>query len=442
MSQQATKGQESTPVIGLAGKRKWGYSVEQVDEFLARAHDQYEQDDPSLTQAAIQIQSFDLERNGYIIGQVDAALVRLEKAVVDKQTLWDITHNGQQAWNDETTRLAATLRECAEREPKVRFADAERGEIGYNKKQVDKLVDQAWDLIARTLSLPLSSTEKIDSTVDLSAAAISNVIFTQHKGKKGYAESSVDAYLNRVIQVLTRFESVDRIQGGVDTPAHAAIEETPVSAPADDAETAMPVSFPPAFAEQTADSNTEQTESAAESTQQFSPFDFSEQAEETTDAPSQQSDSDGRTEEAPASSSLAHLVKSGDEQTETDEESAQTDPEPGMSNVAPTNEPESEPQAQPMPAPAPAPAHNEQVTPDDDSSNDSEAEPTPEEKPSASAEDYITSVLSGSSVQTSSFEIPNLTFGEATRDENAKSDAAETDDSDTRDDLPSTGRSE
>lgn len=433
MSQQAEQGQESTPVIGLAGKRKWGYSVEQVDEYLAHAHEQYEHDDSSLTQASIQTQSFDLERNGYIIGQVDAALVRLEKAVVDKQTLWDITHNGQQQWSDETARLAATLRERAEREPLARFTAAERGEIGYNKKQVDKLVDQAWDLIARTLSLPLSSTEQINSTTDLSAAAVSNVIFTQRKGKKGYEESSVDAYLNRVVQVLTRFESIDRVQGADVTPEHAQehSEDIPaaasvLSAPVEDTENTMPVSFPPASVDQVDDVEEEPTESSAESTQQFSPFDFSQQADQEVPSP------ETSTEEAQASSSLAHLVASHDDQaepqTDTHEEPVQVEPEESQSASA-ASEPEET-------------THIVSEEPEDSSESEPEAaSPTPEEKPSASAEDYISSVLSGINVQTSNFEIPNLTFGEATKDENEKRETAGPD-SDTHDDLPSAHHSE
>ncbi|MBQ1273386.1 MAG: hypothetical protein IIY10_01315, partial [Aeriscardovia sp.] len=36
-------------------------------------------------------------------------------------------------------------------------------------------------------------------------------VFTQRKGKKGYGEPSVDAYLNRVVQVLNRIESFKRL---------------------------------------------------------------------------------------------------------------------------------------------------------------------------------------------------------------------------------------
>ena len=67
--------------IERVGKRKKGYSVEQVNDFLERAHSLYESSDISLTQKDIQDVSFDLEDEGYAIPQVDAALSRLERAV-------------------------------------------------------------------------------------------------------------------------------------------------------------------------------------------------------------------------------------------------------------------------------------------------------------------------------------------------------------------------
>lgn len=72
--------------IARVGKRKWGYDPDQVDAFLDRAHALYESEDAHLTQQDIQNVSFDLSKGGYDITQVDAALSRLEQAVVDKQT--------------------------------------------------------------------------------------------------------------------------------------------------------------------------------------------------------------------------------------------------------------------------------------------------------------------------------------------------------------------
>ena len=85
MAQELREG-DGKSGIARAGKRKWGYDPAQVDAFLERAHALYDSEGMNLTQHDIQNVSFDLRKNGYVIAQVDAALGRLERAVVDKQT--------------------------------------------------------------------------------------------------------------------------------------------------------------------------------------------------------------------------------------------------------------------------------------------------------------------------------------------------------------------
>ena len=41
-----------------------------------------------------------------MIAQVDAALARLERAVVDKQTTWEISQHGRVAWKAQTRDFA------------------------------------------------------------------------------------------------------------------------------------------------------------------------------------------------------------------------------------------------------------------------------------------------------------------------------------------------
>lgn len=219
---QARDTEEQAPVIGLAGKRKWGYKVSQVDDFLASAHDLYEREEPALTQEEIQQQSFDLEKNGYIIGRVDATLIRLERAVTDKQTQWDITHAGRAAWQNTTNDLALTLRPRYELTDGERFSAGEKKTPSYDKTQVDEIVDQAWARISAALGLATPA-EEVKGSEEVDTARVANIIFTQRKGKRGYDEPSVDAYLNRVIQVLTRLESIDRVMGGEDEPIPARV---------------------------------------------------------------------------------------------------------------------------------------------------------------------------------------------------------------------------
>ena len=224
MSQQP-EGSGRGPVIARAGKRKWGYDVGQVDEFLAHAHELYDSEEPRLTQHDIQNASFDLVKNGYVLAQVDAALARLERAVVDQHTSWELAHGGRVPFKARSEALLAELRPHYERERGRRFREGTGKQPSYDRKQVDRLVDQ---VIAKA-SAALGAADDADdrATSELTAARVSNAVFTQRKGRRGYDERCVDYYLDAAVQLLSRIESYARVsefehaQGAVDEEAAA-----------------------------------------------------------------------------------------------------------------------------------------------------------------------------------------------------------------------------
>ncbi|WP_422112952.1 DivIVA domain-containing protein [Gardnerella sp. DNF00257] len=197
--------------IERVGKRKKGYSVEQVNDFLERAHSLYESSDISLTQKDIQDVSFDLEDEGYAIPQVDAALSRLERAVVDKTTQYEISNLGKIVWKAQADEEYRVLLSHSQRDYKMRFDSAQSRKPSYDKKQVDNVVNKSLDKIAVLLGYnpvwgsSLSDLDKID------AMFVSNVLFTQRSGKRGYDERQVDYYLNACVRLLSRLESYDRV---------------------------------------------------------------------------------------------------------------------------------------------------------------------------------------------------------------------------------------
>ncbi|MFU0539151.1 DivIVA domain-containing protein [Gardnerella vaginalis] len=197
--------------IERVGKRKKGYSVEQVNDFLERAHSLYESSDISLTQKDIQDVSFDLEDEGYAIPQVDAALSRLERAVVDKTTQYEISNRGKVVWKAQADEEYRVLLSHSQRDYKMRFDSAQSRKPSYDKKQVDNVVNKSLDKIAILLGYnPVwgSSLSDLD-TID--AMFVSNVLFTQRSGKHGYDERQVDYYLNACVRLLSRLESYDRV---------------------------------------------------------------------------------------------------------------------------------------------------------------------------------------------------------------------------------------
>ena len=200
-----------------------GYDSEQVDAFLERAHMLYEGEGAQLTQHDIQNVSFDLVKGGYVIAQVDAALARLERAVVDKQTTWEISQHGRVAWKAQTESLFRQLDAHSKREHGERFKPGEGKEPSYDRKQVDRIVDQCLTKAAGELGVEEVSEDDAKKLVDLNSQTVANVIFTQRKGKRGYDERQVDYYLNECVQLLTRLESYARVADFVGEPSESAM---------------------------------------------------------------------------------------------------------------------------------------------------------------------------------------------------------------------------
>ncbi|OZG66388.1 hypothetical protein BHAP_0250 [Bifidobacterium hapali] len=210
MAQEA-EAERGGSSIARAGKRKLGYDTGQVDAFLNRAHALYDGDAASLTQQDIQNVSFDLAKDGYDIAQVDAALSRLERAVVDRQTSAQISDQGRVAWRAQTEELYRQIAHHAERAERERFADGRKGQPSYDRKQVDRLIDDVVDKATADLDLSGASHNNTDSLANITSVTVSNAVFTQRKGARGYDERQVDYFLNACVQLLSRLESFARV---------------------------------------------------------------------------------------------------------------------------------------------------------------------------------------------------------------------------------------
>lgn len=92
---------------------KNGYDPKQVDSFFKRARESFERPTPQpgdLDSRAVRTVGFDLVRKGYHVAVVDAALDRLEDAFAKQARDRLIAQSGQDAWVQELTRVAASLR--------------------------------------------------------------------------------------------------------------------------------------------------------------------------------------------------------------------------------------------------------------------------------------------------------------------------------------------
>lgn len=433
------------PVIALAGKRKWGYDVEQVDQFLARAHELYDSVEPKLTQRDIQRASFDLVKNGYVIAQVDAALSRLERAVVDKHTTWELEHSGRIPFKARSEAMLAALEAHYRRDPKNRFKAGLGKQPSYDRKQVDRLVDQVIAKVSSILGVEGAQPTDSKKLIDITAARVSNVIFTQRKGKRGYDERSVDYYLDAAVQLLSRLESYARVGDYASEPSEVASASAPAMpapvAPAP-APSAEPVAqsaprteviaplFPGNGAE--ADAPAAPTPVAPVSSA-ANDHDFSEltAAERSIFKPAPAAPDTVAAPAAPAvaapvaSGSLAALAKSVDQQSrEPAVESAPTEAVPPVA-VSEAPVPVASPapavvpapvQAPPTPVEAPAAAAPATVdapaaAPAPNISFSVDAEPqAAAAKDDSDADQYLANLLSNTSFPKVDLDIPDLTF--------------------------------
>lgn len=222
---------DGTTTIARVGKRKKGYDVHQVDAFLEQAHALYEADGIQLHRSDIQDASFDIVKGGYAIPQVDAALERLEQAVTDKQTQYDIAQLGRVAWKAQTEAQFQELDRHAQRAEGQRFAPAQPKTPSYDRKQVDRLIDRVLakaEAELERISAGSSGRQGPEADPTLTSPYVEDVSFTQRKGKNGYDERQVDYYLNACVNLLASLESYERIADYAAPAAHAAAPSAPV----------------------------------------------------------------------------------------------------------------------------------------------------------------------------------------------------------------------
>ena len=164
-----------------------GYNPEQVDSFVELARRQF--NDASLgllTADQVRNTEFDLVSSGYVIGAVDTALDRLEDSFSAREIAHQKITRGDEALADRLARLIEIVKGRTERPKRLKFKSTGWLLRGYNRKQVDNLCDQ--------IALHLGSGTKLPLNV------VRRSTFKVKRG--GYVESQVDAFIDRVVEVL------------------------------------------------------------------------------------------------------------------------------------------------------------------------------------------------------------------------------------------------
>jgi DivIVA domain-containing protein len=173
------------------GRREYGYDVRQVDRFLTRARSHYDAAEPdgSITSNSIRATSFDPARGGYEPQAVDAALDRLEDVLARRERDHLIGTEGEDAWLRHIGRTAAVLRHRLHRPPGARFSRPSRKRTpSYDVDDVDRLCDQ----LLRYL----------EDDQPMSVDVVRRAVFREARGAEGYEENQVNAFLDRVVELM------------------------------------------------------------------------------------------------------------------------------------------------------------------------------------------------------------------------------------------------
>lgn len=167
-----------------------GYQPREVDQFFARAREAYEKPGFATDLAAFDVRraSFDLKRGGYATAAVDAALDRLEVAFSARVRERFVRDKGQDAWMQDLATRAQTLYPRLRRPARERFAAPKPFQGGYDRTEVDALLDRF--------------TAFFDRGEPITAEEVREVTFKRKRSSAAYDERVVDAYLARAVEIL------------------------------------------------------------------------------------------------------------------------------------------------------------------------------------------------------------------------------------------------
>lgn len=173
----------SEDLFERAGRFRKGYDRRQVEEFLERAKEVWDAGGPpgAMTSWHVRSVGFDMHRDGYLVAEVDTAIDRVEDAFVSREESSGPTGSGE---------AEDALLVMLERDDGHRFLPASWTRAGYRADEVDRLCHEVREHLVLGRPLPV---EKVRTAV-----------FRPRRGRRGYREAAVDAYLDRVVDAMRR----------------------------------------------------------------------------------------------------------------------------------------------------------------------------------------------------------------------------------------------
>lgn len=178
-----------SPTFPTTKKSVTGYSIDDVERFLAAARTAFDSDRAqrgTLTSREIRRTAFPLARGGYSIGHVDAAMTRLEDAFAMREKEVAIALGREAEVLAEARAAAQSVLDRLARGPRRRFRRAGLLGEGYDVREVDAFSER---LIGYFRSGTMLSADDVRSA-------------SFRVKTNGYSERQVDELLDVVIEAM------------------------------------------------------------------------------------------------------------------------------------------------------------------------------------------------------------------------------------------------
>ena len=175
--------------LRLKGWRR-GYRVEDVDVFfehIAKAV-------PAGRVASGQVRSvgFGAQFGGYDVSDTDALLAEIEDGLARRERARSLAQSDQRQFTERRSALGAAVSGRLKEPRGERFPRGHGLRRGYRPADVDAMCD----LLG----------EHFRGTRRLSADDVRSALFRPRRGRRGYREVPVDAFLDRVVELMVTFE--------------------------------------------------------------------------------------------------------------------------------------------------------------------------------------------------------------------------------------------
>ncbi|MEZ0494247.1 DivIVA domain-containing protein [Kineococcus sp. TBRC 1896] len=172
-----------------AGALRRGYKVADVDLFLAHLATAL----PAGRVASAQVRAvgFGSQLGGYDVTDTDDLLADVEDALARRERSHALAQADQRAWTDRRAALGQAVTGRLKERRGERFPRGRGVRRGYHPRDVDDLCA----LLVRHFRGELT----------LTADDVRDALFRPRRGGRGYREAPVDAFLDRVVELMVGY---------------------------------------------------------------------------------------------------------------------------------------------------------------------------------------------------------------------------------------------